>query len=692
MRRGRLLSVVLLTTCAVLGAQAAEPDVKALVAKLRTGDLEARQALIQAGIPAIGPLLAHADSPDARFAAEARGALGWIARRVEPAKRPALCKALEPFTSSKEPLGIRRAAIDMLGQAAPEAQVPMLAGLLADRTVREHAAAALARVPGKEATRALVRALRRADAPFRPVLLRHLGSRGDERAARDIARCLGDADATTAVAAADALARIGAAKSEAPLFDALEAARPAVQPALFAACLALGDAHLRRGDAKAARATFTKALARAANANQQVAALAALGRVACPACVDTVRPLLGSTRPEVQRAAYAVVCSVPGDAGSKAVAEALPKAPPALRPMLIRVLGQRRYTPAADALAAAAKDTNEHVAAAALDALRRLAGPAALPTVRMLAEQGRTEPVKLAALRAYLALGQPLIAQGKTEQARALYEHAYALATRDGERIEALNGQAVAGGPALLPTLAPLLKTAKGDVLDAVMDATIAITTRLEASDPKAAVAIYKQAVESNPPLHLAKQMMRRLHAHGEHLDIAGRSGFVSVWWGIGSFEARNYKVAKKPRFPEEKVELKKEYKVGRDTLRWRRITNDDPRGPFDLKSVFPRNDHVLAYAYAELESPTEQDVLVKLGHDDGLTVWLNGTRIYDKMEACCFGADTFKVKARLAKGTNRILAKCANGSGGGGWFFALRLTDPKGTPLRVDQMRTSPK
>ena len=165
--------------------------------------------------------------------------------------------------------------------------------------------------------------------------------------------------------------------------------------------------------------------------------------MACPACIDAVRPFLINPRPEVQRAAYAVVCAVPGEAGSKAVAEALPQAPPALRPMLIRVLGQRRYAPAVDSLIAAAKDSREPVAVAALDALRQIADPAALPTARMLAEQGRTASIKLAALKTCLAIGQPLVAQGKTELALSLYRQAYAIATRDAERVEALHGQAV---------------------------------------------------------------------------------------------------------------------------------------------------------------------------------------------------------------------------------------------------------
>jgi len=675
----------LLAALVSLVGHAAEPDFEALVAKLQAGDLEARQALIRAGIPAIGSLLAHAEAPDERFAAEVRSALRWIADRVEPARRAALCDALVPFTRPEKPTGIRRAAIDMLGRAAREDQVALLAGLLSDRKVQAHAAAAIARVPSRRATRALVRALRRAPPASRALLLGLLGSRGDPHAVSAIARHLNDKDEASAVAAARALGRIAAPEAERPLLRALSGASLNVRAAALDAYLDLGGARLHEGERDAAWAIFTSALACAANANEQIDALRGLGRVGSAACLTVIRPHLKASRPEVQRAAYTALCQIRGSAGTRAIAEALPKAPPALRPTLIRALGARRHRGARDALIAAAKDPNKAIAVAALAALGRRPDPAALPVVRMLAEQGATEGVRLAALKTYLKLGEPLLAQGKTKEARTLFERAYQLASRDAERIDALAGMAVAGGPPLLPKLFPLLKTAKGDVLDAVADACTAIADRLAASNRDQAIRVYKQIVEGKPPAHVARQMMRRLQGLGVHFDLAGRQGFVTSWWVIGPFDARNFKAAKKRRFPEEKVELKKAYKVGRQTLRWRRVHGDDPRGIFDLARHFHKRHNVLAYAYAELGSPTAREVCVRLARDDGLTVWLNGERIYDEMKPGPTAIDQSVVAGKLVKGINRILVKCANA--GGNWNFCLRLTDPDNKPLPVDQM-----
>ncbi len=91
-----------------------------------------------------------------------------------------------------------------------------------------------------------------------------------------------------------------------------------------------------------------------------------------------------------------------------------------------------------------------------------------------------------------------------------------------------------------------------------------------------------------------------------------------------------------------------------------------------DLIKVFGEKEYVIAYAFAEIESPEEKDVLLGIGSDDGVKVWLNGDLIHEKWVGRAVNKDDDIAPAKLQKGKNQILFKVQNMQMD--WGFCCRI------------------
>jgi hypothetical protein len=90
--------------------------------------------------------------------------------------------------------------------------------------------------------------------------------------------------------------------------------------------------------------------------------------------------------------------------------------------------------------------------------------------------------------------------------------------------------------------------------------------------------------------------------------------------------------------------------------------------------------ENCAAYLRAGVQSPTAQDVVLELGSDDGVKVWLNRALVHanDARRATHLGDD--QAKAHLEPGWNALLVKVTQATGE--WGLALRLRTPAGEPL----------
>jgi len=83
-----------------------------------------------------------------------------------------------------------------------------------------------------------------------------------------------------------------------------------------------------------------------------------------------------------------------------------------------------------------------------------------------------------------------------------------------------------------------------------------------------------------------------------------------------------------------------------------------------NFREHYPDSDHKLAYAYAEIESPKDQEALFLVGSDDGIKVWVNGKLVHDNLVQRGAVARQDRFQAKLHKGTNAVLCKVENGLG----------------------------
>ncbi len=105
--------------------------------------------------------------------------------------------------------------------------------------------------------------------------------------------------------------------------------------------------------------------------------------------------------------------------------------------------------------------------------------------------------------------------------------------------------------------------------------------------------------------------------------------------------------------------------------------------GVLDFISLFAVESGRLgiAYAFCLLNSETEQDVLLKVGSNDGVRIWLNENLVHDNHAARALVVGEDPVLVRLRKGPNRLLGKVENL--GGSWALSVQVKDKDERPVR---------
>jgi len=92
----------------------------------------------------------------------------------------------------------------------------------------------------------------------------------------------------------------------------------------------------------------------------------------------------------------------------------------------------------------------------------------------------------------------------------------------------------------------------------------------------------------------------------------------------------------------------------------------DCSNGELNFIALYPDSDMKLAYAYAEVRCPADQDGMLYFGSDDGAKVWLNGQLIWDIYPETgrAYTARQDRIPIKLKRGGNRLLVKVENGAG----------------------------
>jgi tetratricopeptide (TPR) repeat protein len=166
---------------------------------------------------------------------------------------------------------------------------------------------------------------------------------------------------------------------------------------------------------------------------------------------------------------------------------------------------------------------------------------------------------------------------------------------------------------------------------------------------------------------------------------LASSLGVVRDWWVVGPFDnerGRGIGDKKDDRkvFAEKGVDLAGTYDGKDRKVSWRKVPVDAPLGEVNLDALMRPNDQALAYAVAFVKSDREQGAAIRLGSDEAVKVWWNGTQVLARDVRRPLDWDQDVVGVTLAAGWNALLLKVGDQTGG--WAYRVRLTAPDGARL----------
>lgn len=158
------------------------------------------------------------------------------------------------------------------------------------------------------------------------------------------------------------------------------------------------------------------------------------------------------------------------------------------------------------------------------------------------------------------------------------------------------------------------------------------------------------------------------------------------TWSSIGPFTATSGNEAYAQAFPpEESVQLDQTYNEGQ--LKW--STRGDVK---EGEAVSLEGENAATYFHRTIDTLEARQVTLGLGSDDGLKVWLNSNLVLDRDVQRGVAPNQDRVVLDLQPGTNELLVKVVNYSGGYA-FVSQTLEERTGElPLNIAMILSSPR
>lgn len=650
-----------------------------------------------AAIEAVSAVLADAKAPP-----HARWSAIWTLDAVDggTASAAAVTKALADADAS-----VRRQAARQLGNRAVKSAAPELVKLLsdADRSVRFQAATALGRIGSRDAVPSLLKALDQTDLFARYATFTALNriGRADPAAWPQIVAGLADPLPAVREAAAFALRETFDEALVAALRDfASDAKTTAAQRVVTAKLLA--DA-ARKPPAWDGKWWGTQPVKSPRPAHT-------VEWAGTPVAVKAIRALLGDADAQVRVAAVEALAAAGGsESTADLVAAFTASTDPVLKRAVLRSLAAVKATAAGSDLVAgvlAKPSEDETILTEAATTAGRMGGPKMVTTLTRFADG--TPPAA--------ALAVAIEELGALKARAAVPTVARALAHADAKvRAAAVNALATIGGEPAVAALVPLLddkspavrrsavaaigaardKSAVPPLLKALADPETRseVITALAATPDARALDAYLDGLASKTAAvrEVARAAVSAIKTEAlplieARLDKAPalapavvadlqrvytEPAAVKAWRVIGSFDVK----AKDP-FDPAAPDFERGYADARGkTVKWQ-AARVDREGKVDLKRQgFGLTDDAAAFATAEVESATAGTVEMTGGSDDGMVVWVNGKKVFERLGNRAYKADDYRFKADLKAGKNQIVVKITQG--GGPWEFSLAVPPP---------------
>ena len=415
----------------------------------------------------------------------------------------------------------------------------------------------------------------------------------------------------------------------------------------------------------------------------RVAAIKAMGTLGSEGALDALwEALKGQPGPE-RDAAEVSMRRLPGEMVTGKLLTTYGQAADTAKPVLLRVIGRRKNPDVARLLSKEVKSANPSIRAAAVDGLSRQDDPGVAATLATVARQGPVE-VTRAAMAGYPRAARRTEGADKAAAGK-MYIEAIKLAVTDDQRRTALDGIERTVKPTridLLPIIVPLMN--EGNVRKEAAVVVSRLAEHLPKSHKKETIELMTAVIEANPKRDAIRRAVDHLRKLGIDADPARDAGFITSWWLIGPFPNPGSEMFTRSYFPEQQIDLDARKTVAGKELVWHHHRTNDLRGIVDLDSAVIRKEEVGAYGYAEITVDADRNVVLEMGSDDGIVVWVNGKKVHANNAHRGVKADQDHANARLEAGVNKVLVKIINGSAA--WGFCLRITTPDGQPVTFKQ------
>ncbi|MCY3021716.1 MAG: HEAT repeat domain-containing protein [Planctomycetota bacterium] len=415
------------------------------------------------------------------------------------------------------------------------------------------------------------------------------------------------------------------------------------------------------------------ALVKLMNGNDAAAALEAaqsievLGTAAeMPAVTGLLAKTADTALQKALETAATAICTRATDKEpcGQAVLAALDKATtPAARSALLRVTPRIKTESALAAVRKAMSDKDADVSEAATRTLTEWPESGAVPYLVELAKTTTNQAHAVLAIRGCLRLAG--IKEKPAEERLGIYKKVLETAKRPDEKKQALAGVADLATAEALDLLKGYFEDkALGD--DAANQAIQMAKRNGAFLGDKASAAL--EAIKAIPGA--SEQLKKAADEAIKAVKNTGQlDGFIIAWLLAGPYEQDNkgagelFDIVFDPEKPDAKVG-------------WRPVLAEKGAHPIALDKVIGGQNRV-AYLKTGITSEMDQEVLLEVGSDDGVKVWLNGQVVHanNATRGCQEGQD--KVKMKLKQGANTLLCKVTQG--GGEWAVVARLRSAGG-------------
>jgi len=111
---------------------------------------------------------------------------------------------------------------------------------------------------------------------------------------------------------------------------------------------------------------------------------------------------------------------------------------------------------------------------------------------------------------------------------------------------------------------------------------------------------------------------------------------------------------------------------IGQVPYQWKIFQSDNEI--MDLDRAWKEREHMICYAWAQVNMPQETEALLGIGSDDAVKVWLNGELVHENWVDRGVEPDDDVVPVTFRKGHNQLILKVQNGTWG--WGYVCRLLE----------------